>query len=208
MRRLLALGLCALLAGCAQSPLWQSIQPLLYDAERPGQSAWDQHRARAEAVRAWTLLGRAAIQTEREGVSAAVRWVEQDGVYTLRLMGPFSQGSYELSGDAAGVVLRTPDGRDLQAEDPEALLQGALGWSLPVSGLRYWIRGIPAPGSEPSGLRLDALGRMTDVEQDGWRISVLRYTALQGLDLPEKLFMESRRLKLRIAVQSWELGLP
>lgn len=210
-RWLLLLLLPQLLSGCARmqtyiDPYWQSIKPFVVPGPAAAPSAWDLHRAKAQAVTAWTLQGRVGVQSEREGVSASVRWVENAGQYRLRLIGPLSQGSYELEGGPDGVLLRTPEGQSLTAENPEGLLQSTLGWTLPVAGLRYWIRGIPAPGSEPAQLRLDESGRLTDVSQDGWRISVLRYTSLQGVDLPQKIFMESAKLKLRIAVQSWTLG--
>lgn len=202
MRRWLAPVLALALGGCAPLPVAPPT------GEPAATSPWALHRARLEAVRAWSLQGRAAIQTEREGVTATVRWEQRGQDYVMRFIGPFAQGSFELAGGAEGVVLRTPEGGALRARDPEALLEQALGWSLPVAGLNYWIRGIPDPAREASQLRLDEFGRMTDVEQDGWRISVLRYTRLDGLDLPEKLFLESRRLKLRIAVQAWEQAGP
>jgi outer membrane biogenesis lipoprotein LolB len=48
-----------------------------------------------------------------------------------------------------------------------------LGVRLPVNGLRYWVRGLPEPGSTPG--QTDADGRLTRLEQNGWVIEYPAY---------------------------------
>ncbi|MGH8586966.1 MAG: lipoprotein insertase outer membrane protein LolB [Gammaproteobacteria bacterium] len=47
---------------------------------------------------------------------------------------------------------------------------------------------------------------MTELQQSGWRISVLGYEARDGLDLPSKLFLRTDRFKVRIVVERWASG--
>jgi outer membrane lipoprotein LolB len=47
-------------------------------------------------------------------------------------------------------------------------------------------------------------GRISDMQQAGWRVSILRYVETGGYHLPGKLFMHNDRFKLRLVIQDWE----
>lgn len=170
------------------------------------QRAWRTHQAKLATLQHWSLTGRVAIQTESEGWSATLRWTQHEDTYSMRLISPFGQGSYELQGGADGVVMRTADNQILVAEDAEVLMLQNLGWSIPVTGLRYWVRGIPEPGQPVDNIVLNDEGYMTDLQQSGWRVSVLRYVQDGDLTLPEKLFMHNAKFKVRLVVQNWDTG--
>ncbi|MGH8467952.1 MAG: lipoprotein insertase outer membrane protein LolB [Gammaproteobacteria bacterium] len=194
-----ALGLLMLTA-CAQMPVYHLGGNAAID------QAWQRHRGEIDALRRWSLHGRVAVQTPRDGWQAGLQWRQAGEGFSLRIAAPLGQGTYGLDGDASGVVMRTPDNKSLTARDAETLLSEQLGWTLPVAGLHYWVRGIPDPEAPVSRLQLDPLGRMIDLEQSGWRISVLSYGHSGKLDLPLKLFLHSDELKVRMVVQSWEMG--
>jgi len=170
-------------------------------------TAWQARQRRLATLQRWTLQGRVAIETAQDSGTATLTW-EQDGDrYIMRIMAPLSQGTFELRGDDRSVALRTPENETLTATDPQALMQQNLGWSLPVAGLKYWVRGIPAPGSPARQLRVDAAGRMLDLEQDGWRVSVLRYKLVGTEEVPDKLYMENSPLKMRVVIAEWKFQL-
>jgi len=146
------------------------------------------------------------VQTPRDGWQAGLQWRQAGEAFSLRIVAPLGQGTYGLDGDASGVVMRTPDNKSLTARDAETLLSEQLGWTLPVAGLHYWVRGIPDPAAPVSRLQLDPLGRMIDLEQSGWHIGVLSYGRSGAVDLPLKLFLHSDQLKVRMVVQNWEMG--
>lgn len=173
--------------------------------EPEGETVWDQRQARLGALERWTLQGRVAIETARDGGTATLRWEQDRERYAMRIIAPLGQGTFELRGDAGSVTLRTPENQTLTASDPQALMQENLGWSMPVDGLQYWVRGLPAPGRPARHLRVDEAGRLRDLEQDGWRISLLRYTQVAGLDLPDKLYMENNPLRMRLVIGEWQL---
>jgi outer membrane lipoprotein LolB len=102
--------------------------------------------------------------------------------------------------------LSVPDGGRFVAGDAESLMREHLGWSIPVAGAEYWLRGLIAPDSEPTYVRRDETDLLTDLEQDGWRVSILKRTEVDGFDLPAKLFLHYRDLKVRIVVNSWTLN--
>jgi len=95
--------------------------------------------------------------------------------------------------------------RHYSARDADALLAHVTGWVLPVSGLRYWVRGVPAPGSEARASR-DAQGRLTRLVQDGWDISYNRYQVVDGASWPAKLRLERADIVVRLVIDQWQPG--
>ena len=198
--RRLAGALCLgtlILAGCAaQPPIGVGDRSLL----------WQERSARLAGLTQWVLRGRIAVQVEREGWTASLQWEQRADDYVLRVSAPLGRGSFELIGSAQGVSLQTADNRLLHADDPEALLQQTLGWQLPVSGLYYWIRGLPDPGAEPVTLQLDEKGRINDLKQNGWQVKYQRYESAGGMELPGKITLENARLKVRLVISDWVLA--
>jgi outer membrane lipoprotein LolB len=198
----LALPLLLLgLAACAPQPT----------APPPGASPaspealWQRHRERLAALHDWRVAGRLALQTEADGYHGTLDWRQHGERYAIRVNAPLGQGAVELAGGPTGVVLsRGPDQR-YAARRPEGLLEAHLGWRVPVQGLAYWVRGLPRP-ARYAERELDAQGRLTRLEQDGWRIELRRYRTVQGVDLPDKVFLTRPGLAVRLVVQRWSLG--
>ena len=184
------LGACLavlLLAGCASTPAPQS-----------GQSA--------AALSAWQLNGRVSLTRGEEGWHASLHWQEQADSYFLKIAGPLGQGGFQLNGDSLGVVLVDADGNTFAARDADTLLQQVTGWQLPVTGLRYWIRGLPAPAAGAAQAHRDESGRLSQLTQSGWIIKYNRYQLVNGLSMPDKLQLLHDDVSVRIVVDKWELG--
>jgi outer membrane lipoprotein LolB len=158
------------------------------------------------ALDPFTVTGRVAIQRGAEGGGARLRWRQHGATSDLRVMAPMAQGTFRLQGGgAAGVVLTAPDGRRYEAPDFPALMAAHLGWSFPVEGARYWVRGIPDPAAPVTNLNLDADGHLRDLAQTGWRISVLDYREVDGRTLPARLFLNAGELQIRLVIDTWRL---
>ena len=197
----LGMALVIVLAGCAAPPLRPT------PAVDPVAAAW---AARVDALTPRThfgLRGRIAVQRGAEGAQAQLHWTQATENWDLRLVAPLGQGTVRLQGTPGRVVLSTPDGAQYTASDVDALMRTHLKWSLPVAGARYWILGLPVPGHPVEQLSLDAEGRLRDLAQDGWRISVLEYQNAPvepgGLVLPRRLFLLGHDAQLRIAITTW-----
>jgi len=187
------LAVISALAGCAGGPFRTSPPPVAQTADQ------------IEAIREWQVDGRIAIQRGDEGWSAKLRWDQRADGFQMRLIAPLGRGTYQLAGDASRVELSVPDGRTFAATDAETLMREHLGWSLPVAGAEYWMRGLVAPGAEPVYVRRDEAGQLTDLEQSGWRVSILKRSTSGGFNLPAKLFMHYGDMKVRIVVANWTL---
>lgn len=182
------------LSACVQAPVGTSTAP-----------SWDSRMEQLTQLETWNLKGRIAVRTGADSGSGSLHWTQRGGEYALRLIAPFSGGVYELSGGKGNVSIRTPDNTILQEDDAESLLQQATGWRFPVSGLVYWIRGLPAPSFEVDGLLLDGENRLSELSQGGWSIRYKRYTGVGGVSMPARLDLENGQVRVRLSVREWNL---
>lgn len=121
-----------------------------------------------------------------------------------------------LSG-AAGIdattITGTPDQVTLtghkqgSAKTPEKLMQQELGYSLPMSPLYRWIRGLPSPNIVLKKDNFDPYDHLGNLNEDDWTIHYLRYTCEQGIDLPSLMTLDNtdQALHITIAISSWKL---
>lgn len=198
MIRLFTIFLLALLSGCATTPepassvdvdvLWASRQTVLIQLQR------------------WKMEGRIAVQLDEEGWQAGMHWHQQNDRYQMDMFDPFGRKVAGLVKGPLGVDLRLSKGEPVHAADAESLMQRMLGYSLPVSGLRYWVLGIPDPQNQIHQIRLDAVGRLARLDQSGWEVSYQRYHRHSTtIDLPSKMTLISKGLKIKVVVSEWEL---
>jgi outer membrane lipoprotein LolB len=182
-------------AGCARQPVY---------LPQPDRAAlWETHRARLATLQGWQFRGRIAVKLKQDAWSATLYWRETRDTYTLRVVAPLGRGTFELSGSAAGVELHTADNRILRAADAEALLRDNLGWQLPVSGLRWWVRGLPHPGAGTDHLGINASGMLDDLNQDGWRVEYQEYRPGGEPVLPGRLSLENGEVRVRLVISEW-----
>lgn len=185
------------LGACAVSPP----QPPVADAE----AAWRDRVVELSDQDEWQLQGRLALAVGEERWNAHMRWQQHDADYDIRVLGPFGRQAARLQGDESGVVLQTRDGETHRARDADALVYHALGWRLPVTGLRYWILGIPAPRSELEERVLDAAGRASQLHQGGWTVRYQGYDETRRPALPQRMTLEYDEIRLRLVMDEWRM---
>lgn len=166
-------------------------------------AAWEARLASLIPRQAFALSGRIAVQRDAEGGQARLQWQQEGTHFDMRLIAPLSQGSFRLSGDETAVSLAAPNGEIFHSPDLDTLMTTHLNWALPVAGARFWVLGLPIPGHKVTQLSLDGQGRLSDLAQDGWRISVLEYQTVAGIDLPRRLFLLGDNLRLRLVITEW-----
>ena len=167
--------------------------------------SWPTRAAALTRLSAWDLEGMIAIQQAGHNVTANWRWHQAQKKYSFYFSGPMGINGMQLSGDARQVILQNPQGRVFSAAAPEQLLAAQTGWRLPVTNLLYWVRGLPTP-STPYRQTLDAYQHLQQLTQAGWQIQYLRYTAVDCLDLPAKIFLQSQDFRVKILISRWQLG--
>lgn len=192
--RRVCLPAALLLTGCAAPPALH---------EPASEAAWLVRKSELETLTHWQVQGRIAVRTEHEGWQAHFDWQQQDQDYRIRLRGPFGQGGVELSGNPGGVWFRKEDQPPVFARNPELLLQQHTGWRLPVSGMGFWLRGIPTQKHYGS-VRLNADGQLQHMEQDGWQIDYRSYQDAGHYQLPVRLQLERESLRVKIVIDRWQ----
>lgn len=152
----------------------------------------------------WEIEGRTVITQGKEGWNVGLRWQENEGLYQIKLAGPFSQGGATLSGDETTVVLTMNDGKQYSAATPEILITDVMGWDLPISALRDWVRGLPYSGQKIALTEYDEQGRLIHLVQQDWDIEFLRYIPFENYSMPGKIFIKHPELSLRLIIVDWD----
>lgn len=142
----------------------------------------------------------------KQGGNASIVWEQHRESYQIRLYGPLGSGAIQIKGQTKQISLTNTDGKIIKANTPEALLQQELGWVIPVSGLRYWLRGLPAPGALPTQILLDAHQRLWQIDQQGWTIVYEAYKSKSGRDVPYKLLLRNGPIRLKFIFDHWKLS--
>ena len=167
---------------------------------------WEENKLKLEQIYSWNLSGRIAIQLEKESSSASLSWKQSGQDYVIRITAPFGRGTMELRGNSEGVTMRDAGNQLVYARDPETLLQENLGWQVPLTGLNYWIRGLPDPAVEIDTLHLNKEARISELSQAGWQVSYGPYMQADELSLPKKLVMQNQELKVKLVIKQWDLS--
>src|SRR5690606_34377026 len=91
-----------------------------------------------------------------------------------------------------------------EAPTAEKLLKNATGWSLPISALQYWIKGLPAPNLAFSAT-YDVFGHLILLKQQGFVVRYQHYQTVDTVDLPQLLSVQNNALFAKIVIKKWEL---
>ena len=103
-------------------------------------------------------------------------WQETGDTVTLQLRNPLGQTLAIVTSSPASATLELPNRQPLTADNVSTLMQNALGFALPVEGLRYWLQPSPAPTSRAKTEKdPEQPSRLKQITQDGWTIDYLAY---------------------------------
>ncbi|MBB2927388.1 lipoprotein insertase outer membrane protein LolB [Paraburkholderia silvatlantica] len=111
-------------------------------------------------------------------------WHETDSTVTLQLLNPLGQTLALVTSAPSQATLELPNRQPLTADNVSTLMQQALGFALPVEGLRYWLQPSVAPTShartmpDPQNPQ-----RLSQIEQDGWTIDYVAYADAPSNDV-------------------------
>ncbi len=176
-----AMAALLLLAACAPMPAVREVPLPLADA-------------------GFTLEGRLSAKRGSDALAANFEWIHTPLADVIALSTPLGQTLAKLDGTAQGASITLSDGRTASAQSFDALTEATLGVPLPVSGLVWWIRGAPRPGSS-SAIERDSRGRASVLRQDGWEI-VYAY-AEDASTTPRRLVLTYPDVEVRVVADTW-----
>ncbi len=169
------------------------------------QMTWDARKKILQAINTWRISGKIAVRTPQESGSASINWSQQGSQYQVSLMGPLGANGMKLAGGPGHVVMTTANGKHFSAPSAEQLLSKQWGYHIPISSLRYWVRGLPVTGV-PFNARYDQSNRITSLVQSGWNVQFAGYALQGGVELPMKVFATSQAMDAKIMIYNWQIG--
>jgi len=166
---------------------------------------WQQRQAPLRDFDQWHLRGRVALFIDEEVYNLGLDWIHGRNDNSLTLEAALGQGMVRIRRLDDVYQLSTADGEVRRADSAERLLRQVTGWDIPVEGLEYWVRGLPAPDT-PARPDIDTFGRLQILQQDGWWIHYLDYDdpgdALPVL--PRRLYMKRGPVRIKIVIDQWQ----
>lgn len=181
MMRLLGLLLCLILAACASPVPRQSLDN-------------DFSRAGRFAVNFSDNL------SKPYAAQGGFSWYDSGSSLSLDLLNPVGSILAQLQLTADQASIKYADGSVQTAVNADQLLKNVWGHAVPVSGLRYWIQGVPDPHYMAAKQTYDATGKLTGFQQAGWQVQMSDFDE----NGPKKLRLlreqDQQRLSLRFVI--------
>ena len=209
--RWLIFVLVMFIGACSQTPELQVTQE--------SEQNWDLRQQQLAAIDEWEIHARAAIllkvtningEVDDEVYPVGINWSRQQEHFSMVIEAPFGQGVFRIESNVSTdknkqFKLTLADGKYRLGVTPEALLVDQLGWSIPVSGLKSWIKGLPQPDVE-SSYEIYGSGRLKSLRQNGWLINYLAYFSeeKQAQRLPKRMYLKHDNLGIKIVIERWE----
>lgn len=160
------------------------------------------------ALTHFSVQGKVGFRHGETGGSAALTWQQDGDHYRMTAHGPLGQGATRISGDSALIRIEDNQGTH-ESDDPEALLAEAIGWPVSINSLAFWVRGLPAPGSE-AAIENDPAGRPLKIRQQNWEISLDRYrpdgSVASRRTLPHRIIAIGGDSRVTLLIERWDLG--
>jgi len=211
LRRLTAIGvlfvqlslgcLFLLLGGCV------SLRPPAADNHFAVRSPAER-QAQLMPLTAWTMEGAFSVQAPHQTpVIASYRWQQQDlANYRITLSALLNLGQLTFISKGGQVTLTGGNQRPVSASNAESLMQQNLGWSIPVSQLAYWVRGLPSPDSPAVSQQFDSYGHLIALRQAGTQLRWGSYHRYGTIDLPTVLWLTRPDLAAKLVIKNWHIA--
>jgi len=202
-RQAAAAGMVLLAAGCA------SLSP--QDANKDNGPALE--RRYSDAI---DLGGRLSVRYEQDGRDQAVHgsftWNQSARHVVVTLLSPLGQTLATID-IKPGIAVLTQSGKPpMTATDVDILTEQALGWPLPISGLRDWLQGFGRGADGKLFVAQPAADTVRLITRDGWSLSYGEWqdgAANTASNRPKRIDLaretkQAGPVAIRIVIDSWK----
>lgn len=184
---LLAIGVFLFFSGCSLSP-----------SKLPPRFPEDTSR-----LTHWQATGKVGIRYKGQSKSAYLDWKNHGEDFNLQVNGILGFGKVKVETKGSRVEMFHKD-QHLVAESAEELVRHAIGVTLPVNGLQYWLTGRPLPHAPLEKQQISDRGTTEQLSQQGWEITYKSYQQVDQLTLPRKITAKRQDLIVTIVIKSWK----
>ena len=174
--------------------------------------SYDARRGALEAVGAWEIRGRLAVDTGERGFQGSFDWRQRADALDLSVRGPLGAGVLQVVGTPSSMTF-TARGETRTLTDPERELSTLLGWWLPVGSLHAWLLGFTDSAFRAT-IEDGADGTLAAFDQRLWRVAFPMYQlvtlpgATNGILVPRRIDLAHEDLKLRLTIDTWRAVAP
>lgn len=149
------------------------------------------------------LRGKIAVRGPGDAFSASFDWIQTGETFDIELWGPLGQGRVTLRGDGTRLMVTDARGATISGISAEPFMASALGWSVPIAALPFWVRGRYDPGSPVEERRRAADGTLASFEQFGWTVEVSRWGDSALGQAPGRVVAAQRERRIVIVCKEW-----
>ncbi len=202
--------ICLSLVSCATIEEQATIEPSIKEPSTIEHSTteppnWLAEQKKRQKIKIWEIRGRLGVQTEKNGGSVDITWKQAEREYSIRLIAPLGAGSYLILGNDEYADVRYPDGKRETIDNVDQAFASTLQVNLPVTAIRYWLRGLPAKGLPVTSIKWNDKGLIDRLEQSGWNVEMKKYTGTKIL-LPHSIYLsrdDDPELDIRLILRQW-----
>ena len=199
-RLIIGCFLILIISGCAFTPRKAEFFPVVSNKHQ----AWQDYQHQAIRVHQWHIIGVVGVKKGKKAYSANLDWRQNFHQYNMDFYGPLGTGNTRIQGDQQQAMLTTHQGKIYRAYSAEGLMEETLGWSVPVYGLLYWVRGLPVTGF-PAGYKINRYGFLSHLSQQVWSIDYQQYQSVGSHILPQKILLKRGDLSVTLVIDDWGL---
>lgn len=204
LQRALSGALFVFLAGCA------SLGPQTDRAATQASGPAAERRYQEAIAVGGRLSVRYQGAQKEEALHGSFTWTQTPAQTTVTLLSPLGQTIAIIDVTPHGASLRQGGQPERTAPDVDALTETALGWPLPVAGLRDWLQGFAVSGA---GQRFIASPNNNAVTtNDGWRLLYLTWqedAPASPAPRPKRIDLarytkHAGEVSIRIIIDTWQ----
>lgn len=172
-------------------------------------NGWVQRQQTLAQRQAWSVNGRVSVTYRNENWPFSIVWRQQNAnAYTMTVIHPITRARMAvITRDLGGVRLQSSDGKTYTDTSAERLVARHLNIQIPVEGMQYWVRGLPAPLYSVDAVDTDSLGRPKRIVQAGWSISLSSYNANRYDAMPGRITVERKSpevVRVKMRAKQWQ----
>ena len=162
-----------------------------------------------------TLSGRLSAHYENSGkdetVHGSFNWIQDAAHSELTLRSPLGQTIAQIDVQPGLARLTMASQPPRSAPDADQLAAEALGWPLPVAGLRHWLQGYIADAGGRHAIRPPAVGNaVANASTDGWQLAWPAWEPGNAGEIrPRRIDLarssaEAGQVNIRIVIDNWQ----
>jgi len=153
----------------------------------------------------WQIKGKLGVRSDSGNGSLSVNWQQNQDNYSIYTQAALGQGAATLEGNSTRLIISEAGKGSVTSFEPNQLVEETFGWKIPITDLKYWVRGIPNPEQASATAQYDAAGNLTQLDQYGWSLIFSRYRQIQGWALPGRIRAKQGNTTLTLIIRDWVL---